>query len=53
MFSVRPYYTPNLCALMIGLGAITCEDPGCRAVHGWTLSLQFMWWGVDFEFIRP
>ena len=50
MLSVQPFYTPNLCAFSIGLGAIACDNEHCQSVHGWSLHGQFMWWGIEIEY---
>lgn len=46
----QPFYTPNLFALNVSLGALVCDDEGCGAVHGYSLVVQFMWWGFDLSF---
>lgn len=47
--TLQPYYSPNLCALNISLGALTCDDPQCGAVHGFSFVVQFLWWGLDLS----
>jgi hypothetical protein len=52
MLRLRPYYTPNLCALQLSLGAHVCDDERCGAMHGRSLSAQFTWWGLELEYVR-
>lgn len=52
MLSFTPFYTANLCCFCVGIGAIVCGGEKCRAVHGWTLTLQLMWWGIELEYQR-
>lgn len=49
---LRPFYSPNLCALAISCGAIVCEDNRCGRVHGWIFTVQFTWWGLELEIMR-
>lgn len=52
MLQLLPFYAPNLCALQISIGAHVCDDERCGAVHGWSFTLQFMWWGLELEYLR-
>lgn len=52
MLRLLPYYTPNLCALQISLGAHVCDDESCGRVHGWSFSVQLTWWGLELEYLR-
>ncbi len=52
MLRLWPFYSPNLCALAVSLGAHVCDDERCKAVHGWGFTLQFSWWGLELEYLR-
>ena len=53
MLRFLPFFSPNLCAIAIGLGAHKCSNEECQAVHGWSFTVQFAWWGIELELIYP
>lgn len=48
--SLLPFYTPNQCSVAINLVAVVCDH--CDEVHGWSVSVQLLWWGLEYEFKR-
>ncbi len=52
MFRFLPFFSPNLCAIAISIGAHVCSDERCGKVHGWSFTVQCLWWGIELEYLR-
>ncbi len=46
---LQPFYTPNLFAVSVSIGALVCDDADCGKVHGFAFTLQVAWWGLELE----
>lgn len=48
LFSIEGLTTKDTCHVLptLSVSANRCEHEECKAVHGFTVHLQWLWWGA-------